>query len=102
MATSIGSGGAYVTLARLGRHVGVSVEYDDRTPFGSPVTTRPASSTRRIYEPVISHFGEHGDRDLVAAAPGLLEGVVTGQRFREIAEPTPDGDAMGRPGGSRR
>jgi L-ascorbate metabolism protein UlaG (beta-lactamase superfamily) len=78
-------------LQRLGRSVRISVEYNDRTPFGGPVTTRPESSMRRIYEPVMSFATEQGDRDLIAAGPALLQQVVAGPRFREIAEPRPDG-----------
>lgn len=78
-------------LQRLGRHVRISVEYSDRTTFGSPVTTQPERSMRRIYEPIMSYVEEHGDGNLIGAGPAMLADVVAGQRFREIAEPTADG-----------
>jgi L-ascorbate metabolism protein UlaG (beta-lactamase superfamily) len=78
-------------LQRLGRHVGISVEYSDRTAFGSPVTIQPERSMRRIYEPIMSYVEEHGDGNLIGAGPAMLADVVAGQRFREIAEPTADG-----------
>ncbi|WP_123083366.1 MBL fold metallo-hydrolase [Streptomyces sp. ADI95-16] len=78
-------------LQRLGRHVGISVEYSDRTAFGSPVTTQPERSMRRIYEPIMSYVEEHGEANLIGAGPGMLADVVAGRRFREIAEPTTEG-----------
>ncbi|MFC4905715.1 MBL fold metallo-hydrolase [Actinomadura gamaensis] len=72
-------------MRSLDPHVALAVGYDDRTPFGSPVTTRPSGSVREVYRPVIEHARRHGLDAVVAAGPELLREVVGSRAFAGIA-----------------
>lgn len=80
-----------VVTKRLRREVRIDVRYDDRTPFGSPITERPEISMRELFAPVCAHVDEHGFGDLVARGPQMLADVVAGDAFARVAEPRPDG-----------
>jgi L-ascorbate metabolism protein UlaG (beta-lactamase superfamily) len=80
-----------MTTFWLRGNVSVNVAYDDRTPFGSPTTSRPEHSVRRLYAPLIAYAETHGLGALSAAAPRLLADVVDSDAFREIAEVGSDG-----------
>ncbi|WP_026416462.1 MBL fold metallo-hydrolase [Actinomadura oligospora] len=66
-------------------HVALTVGYDDRTRFGSPVTTRPSDSVREVFQPVIDHARRHGLDAAVEAGPRLLREVVEGRDFAAVA-----------------
>lgn len=68
------------------RDVGVHIEYTDETPFGSPIGTRPAWSTREVYANVFAYVTEHGYGNLLRDAPSLLAETVRSPRFAQIAE----------------
>ena len=82
---------------RLRREVRIDVRYDDRTPFGSPITERPETSMRELFAPVCAHVEEHGFGDLVARGPGLLAEVVEGEAFARVAQALPEGGWSVRP-----
>ncbi len=75
---------------RLRGSVRLRVEYDDRTPFGSPMGPRPEQSVRDLFAPVLDHVQRHGYGGLPAAATPLLDAVVRSAGFAEIARV--DGD----------
>ncbi|MEV4255098.1 MBL fold metallo-hydrolase [Spirillospora sp. NPDC049652] len=66
-------------------YVALTVGYDDRTRFGSPVTTRPSDSVREVFRPVIDHARRHGLDSAVEAGPRLLREVVEGRGFAAVA-----------------
>jgi L-ascorbate metabolism protein UlaG (beta-lactamase superfamily) len=82
---------------RLRRDVRISVLYEDRTLFGSPITTRPEETVASVYAPVLSHVQQHGDGEVVRLGPALLDEVVRSDAFRALAEPHADGTWRLRP-----
>src|SRR5215212_9512669 len=82
---------------RLRREVRIDVGYDDRTPFGSPITKRPEMSIRSVFAPVYEHVDRHGFGDLVRLGPSLLEAVTCGDAFAHIAERAAGGGWTVRP-----
>jgi L-ascorbate metabolism protein UlaG (beta-lactamase superfamily) len=75
-----------MTILRLRRDVHLRVDYDDRTPFGSPTTMRAQDGVRRIFAPVFDHVSRSGFDDLLRVAPQLLADVAAGNAFGQIAE----------------
>jgi L-ascorbate metabolism protein UlaG (beta-lactamase superfamily) len=72
---------------RLRRTVQIAVEYDDRTPFGSPVGDRIDAGVRALFAPLVDHVQQRGFQGLVDAAPVLLAKVVGSEAFAQVAEP---------------
>lgn len=71
---------------RLRPDVGIRVEYDDRTRFGSPVGRRPESSVRTLFASVVQHIEGNGPIHLGSSGPALLEEAVRGESFQGIVE----------------
>lgn len=69
--------------------VDVIVGVDDRTAFGSPLSTRPDDATRELFASVLHHAARHGVASLAADGPALLEKVVTSTAFEAVAKPDP-------------
>jgi L-ascorbate metabolism protein UlaG (beta-lactamase superfamily) len=82
---------------RLRRDVRVDVRYDDRTPFGSPITARPEASVRELFAAVCEHVERDGFGDLVQRGPQMLADVVASDAFARVAEPAQDGAWSVRP-----
>jgi L-ascorbate metabolism protein UlaG (beta-lactamase superfamily) len=76
-----------MTRYRLRADVAVEVFYEDKTPFGSPTTTRPEQSMRSLFAPVVDHARRNGFADLLRAGPRLLEEVVGSEAFARVARP---------------
>ena len=71
---------------RFPRDVGLRVDYDDRTPFGSPITTAAAERTRSLFQSAIDHVRAHGLGGLHGSVHRLLDAVIAGDDFAAIAE----------------
>jgi L-ascorbate metabolism protein UlaG (beta-lactamase superfamily)/alpha-ketoglutarate-dependent taurine dioxygenase len=80
-----------MSAVRLRPDVHVGVDFNDRTPFGSPVGRQPETSIRALFDAVYKHVDRHGFGDLVREGPALLRGVVDGEQFREVCAPTTEG-----------
>ena len=80
-----------MTRVWLRADVSFNVTYEDRTRFGSPITSNPEHAARRLYAPLAEHAEVHGHASLVAAAPELLAEVVRSAAFRSVADVANDG-----------
>jgi L-ascorbate metabolism protein UlaG (beta-lactamase superfamily) len=76
-----------MTRWRLRRDVRITVEYDDQTWFGSPMSERPEAATMKIYGPLVDHVQQHGFDDLLEAAPAILAEIVESADFANLAKP---------------
>lgn len=69
---------------RLRRDVSLSIVYDDRTPYGSPVGSRPSENARRAFAPLLEHVKARGLQSAILEGPELLRSVRTSAAFREM------------------
>lgn len=74
---------------RLLPDVDVIVGVDDRSAFGSPLSTRPDDATRELFASVLDHVTRHGVASLATDGPALLEQVVASTAFEAVAERDP-------------
>jgi L-ascorbate metabolism protein UlaG (beta-lactamase superfamily) len=80
-----------VTRRWLAPGVSLFVGVDDRSRFGSPLTTRPDEETRALFASVLDHVKADGPGSLAAVGPSLLREVVDRAPFGEIADRTHQG-----------
>jgi len=68
----------------LRRDIAVSVRFDDRTRFGSPIAQRADESTRQIFRHVIERIRAQGPSALAHEAADLAREALDGDDFGEI------------------
>jgi L-ascorbate metabolism protein UlaG (beta-lactamase superfamily) len=74
------------TLFQLSREARVSVEYDDRSPIGGPVSERLQTTMRRWFAPISTAFRRHGAAYVVEHGPRLLRRVFADPQFEDVGK----------------
>jgi L-ascorbate metabolism protein UlaG (beta-lactamase superfamily) len=76
---------------RLRPEAAIHVDVDDRSAFGSPLTTRPDDETRTLFAPVLDALARDPAHAQTSGAAELLRAVVASPAFARVGTPTADG-----------